>query len=344
MFIKAQQKYEFNRLSTKAAHVIFKSVLDDRRCQFYDLSRVKPENRKAKSPVIQFYSSIDNIGNYLPVLGIRKMILQAPDTWCIHDSNIDFEFVNKNYKCVIIGGAGLLVKGNGKFERFWTNFLRHCKLPTVIWGVGTDNVEEISPSYREVVSKIGQRCDLVNVRDELTADTFNFTNSHISACPTVAYLGDFKKELDKNSKIGDDATFVYYQPQIYTDLETIEINKVLRQATSNTRLTTNYQYSFRGLTDIIQNYYLKSDFVVTAMLHGAITAYGLGIPYISISKTDKIKAFHKKFKNGLSVSSADELKDVLKSGRMSDFAIDSVAIEPIHDFGKRAYEWVNSVC
>src|SRR4051812_22817202 len=94
----------------------FLRTLLDRRCKFYDLRRVSPASRKAKSPIIQFYSSSNNIGNFLPVLGIREMISREPDTWCIHDKQIDFDFINSNYRCAIIGGAGLL---HSCFNPFW---------------------------------------------------------------------------------------------------------------------------------------------------------------------------------------------------------------------------------
>ena len=63
--------------------------LFDRRCRFYDLRRVPAEKRKTRSEVIQFYSSANNIGNYLPVLGIQEMAGKETDCWCIHDRRID---------------------------------------------------------------------------------------------------------------------------------------------------------------------------------------------------------------------------------------------------------------
>jgi len=101
------------------------------------------KNRKPRSPIIQFYSSVDNIGNYLPILGIQKMLGQTPDTWCMHRP-VDFNFINKHYKCAIIGGAGLL---DQCFEPFWEKLLNGCKIPMIMWGLGIclpDKTKEVS--------------------------------------------------------------------------------------------------------------------------------------------------------------------------------------------------------
>ena len=103
----------------------------DRRVRFRDLARIPHERRQAATKILNFYSAVGNIGNYLPVLGIRKMLGCEPDTWNMHDRTIDFEFINRQYRCVVIGGAGLLDKG---FEPFWSTFSRDCRLPTIIWG------------------------------------------------------------------------------------------------------------------------------------------------------------------------------------------------------------------
>ncbi len=55
------------------ANIINKAQQQDFRCKFFDLSKIK-KDRRPRSPIIQFYSSVDNIGNYLPVLGIQKML------------------------------------------------------------------------------------------------------------------------------------------------------------------------------------------------------------------------------------------------------------------------------
>lgn len=345
MLTNTSNSYWIERVSKKMAHELHKAVISDRRCRFYDLSKIKPDKRIAKSPIIQFYSSVDNIGNYLPVLGIREMTNTTPDTWCVQDKEIDFDFVNNNYKCVIIGGAGLLVKGKeGVFEHFWTDFSKRCHLPAIIWGVGTDGVDGISNSYREVVSELAKRCDLVNVRDELTANTFDLVEPDISACPTLAYLKKFKDKRKTFKKNPEKVTFIHYMAQTHTNPEAKEIHQILNGNFSRYGRIINYQYSYMGLDDIIEHYYLESNFVVTAMLHGAISAYSLGVPYVAISKTDKIKAFSSKFGNGFSISSPEELKELLKTEEITSRSLEPIAIEPVLTFGRKAKAWISAVC
>jgi hypothetical protein len=345
MLVDTSNGYWIERASKKAAHELHKAVISDKRCRFYDLSKIEPAKRTVKSPIIQFYSSVDNIGNYLPVLGIREMIGTNPDTWCVQDKKIDFEFINRNYKCVIIGGAGLLVKGkNNVFERFWTHFSEKCHLPTIIWGVGTDGVDGIRSSYREVVSKLSERCDLVNVRDELTANTFNLVDPDISACPTLVHLKKIKDGSAIPKKNPDKVTLVHYAAQTHTNSEVREIHQTLSHNFSQYNRITNYQYSYMGLDEIIQDYYLKSSFVVTAMLHGAISAYSLGVPYVVISKTNKIEAFFSKFGNGLKISNPEELKEILRSGEITNKSLYPIAIDPVLEFGSKAKAWISAVC
>lgn len=66
---------------------------------------IPSEKRNPKSSLLQFYASPNNIGNYLPVLGIQEMLEEETDTWCAHDEYIDFDFINANYQGVIIGGG-----------------------------------------------------------------------------------------------------------------------------------------------------------------------------------------------------------------------------------------------
>ena len=273
------------------------------------------------------------------------MLGRQADTWCIQDGKIDFDFINKNYKCVIIGGAGLLVLAGGKFERFWQKVLEKCQIPIFIWGVGTDRVDSLNESYKDVVEQVAKRSELVNVRDELTANAFRLKDCDISACPTIAYLEDFRQ---RNSKLAAQdslkVNFIYYQPQIFNEDEIKRIGSLISQRSSKAIFNSNYQYSYRGLEDVIQGFYLKSNLVVTTMLHGAITAYGLGIPYIAIGKTDKIKAFHARFGNGLIVESAEEIGTVLDPSIFSKISLKPVEIEPVYQFGQRARKRIDEIC
>ena len=93
----------------------------DRRCRFHDLAQLPPDRRRARHRILQFYSSVDNIGNYLPVLGIHRLLGTRTDVWCMHDRDIDFDFINSQYRGVIVGGAGLL---HQCFEPCWQRLAR----------------------------------------------------------------------------------------------------------------------------------------------------------------------------------------------------------------------------
>jgi len=309
----------------------------DRRCKFYDLAKINPQYRKARSPIIQFYSSVDNIGNYLPILGIRKMLSQTTDTWCVHDKLIDFKFINMHYKCAIIGGAGLLHKG---FEPFWKKILHECKLPIIIWGVGVclhDRKTRGSVDSK-IVTEVAKRCDLINVRDDLTADYYSLKKAHISACPTIVYLRDFQKSVGKNNNI---VLFSSHE-ELLSASETERIKTAILRVTTKFQYTNNIQQRFLGLDDIIYRYYCKSRLVVTTRLHGAIIAYGLGIPYIIIPRDEKLRAFHRIYSNGISISNDSQLENALRNGNIP--IIKPIKIDQVLDFGDQALRWVFSMC
>lgn len=328
-----------SNLTEKLSSYFYSNFFSDKRCQFYDLSKIQPKHRLANSSVIQFYSSIDNIGNYLPVLAMRKMLLQTTDTWCIHDNEIDFNFINQNYECAIIGGAGLL---HECFEPFWKKFLQECNIPTIIWGVGSciPDRTTITNDYRKIVAKVAKQCDLVNVRDQLTADYFGMENAHISACPTLVYLEEFHKDVSKNSKL---ILFSSHE-ELFEAIEKKRIKNTVSQVATEFKYTDNIQYSFLGLEDIIRKYYANSRLVVTTRLHGAIIAYGLGIPYITIPRDEKIRAFYQAFGNGISVSNVNELKEALKNESINKITLEPIKVNPVSEFGEQARNWLLSNC
>ena len=315
-----------------------KTKQQDFRCKFFDLSRKKKSRRrrrvkkhcKSNSPIIQFYSSVDNIGNYLPVLGIQKMLGQTPDTWCMH-SHVDFNFINKHYKCAIIGGAGLLDKC---FVPFWRRLLHECKIPMIMWGIGICLPDKNKKGVdKEIVSAVAQRCSLINVRDELTAHYYNLKNVSIAACPSIVYLQDFCAHKKQS-----DITLYTFNNQIVSATEHHAILKVLREEFPTLMVTDNTQTKSRGLDQIIKDYYCASSLVIATRLHGAIIAYGLGIPYIIIARDEKLRSFHQKYKNGLTVESIEELQSVIKNQPPID--LQPIEYEPVLEFGRQAREWV----
>lgn len=331
------------RIQQKAWGVAHAKLFGDRRCRFYDLGNIAPAQRKAHSSAIQFYSSVDNIGNYLPVLGMQEMLGHTPDTWCIHDKQIDFDFINKTYKCAIIGGAGLL---HQSFDLFWTRFAQECKLPTIIWGVGvclpdesgvrTDLPDSTARSgvNRQVVAEVARRCDLINVRDNLTANYYNLNNAQISACPTIAYLKDFK-HLDPAS----DTILYSSHEELVSSSDRRQLKFALQRTLKNFQYTDNIQRPYQGLNDLITDYYCKSRLVITTRLHGAIVAYGLGIPYIAIVRDEKLREFYRIYGNGLQVQDVSELKSILEALQPEDISLNPIKLEPVAEFGEAAKRW-----
>ncbi|AFZ01176.1 polysaccharide pyruvyl transferase family protein [Calothrix sp. PCC 6303] len=334
---------------TKARTILYRTFVGDRRTRLYDLSTIKPQQRQTRSPVIQFYSSVDNIGNFTPVIGIQEMLGHVTDTWCIHDKEIDFDFINSNYKCAIIGGAGLL---HQCFEGFWTKFLNECKIPVIIWGVGVclpdktgvrkDLLDSTANAGvdRKIVAEVAKKCELINVRDDLTAEYYGFDNADISACPTIKMMQNFRDSVDRNSQ-----TALYSShEELVSEVDKQEIKATIAKSITKFRYTDNIQRTYLGLNDIISDYYCHSQLLITTRLHGAIISYGLGIPYIAIARDAKMREFCRINGNGIGVQSVGELKDILKDFSANTIELKPIAIEPVLNFGERAKAWVLQYC
>ena len=302
----------------------------DRRLRFRDLSVVPTEERTPNSSLLQFYSSANNIGNYLPVLGIQGMLDETPDTWCAHDENIDFDFINAHYEGVIIGGAGLLHKS---FEPFWRQVASECNLPMVIWGVGicVPDDEENPGVPGSIVADVVKRCDLVNVRDELTANWYEMDRAQISPCPTIAYLDDgFSKSHAGDKKV----LFSMHRPLISSrDAEHIE--RVAGTLSVKAAFTNNRQSIHRSVDDVIEEKYVGSRAVVTTRLHGAIIAYGMRIPYVAIPRDEKIRSFHARYANGVSIENISEIKTALEHCSIEK----EIDISSVYSFGQDVRNW-----
>lgn len=308
-------------------------LFDDRRLRPADLSKVKPEVRKAKSTIINFYSGTNNIGDLIPVLGISRMLDHTPDVWSMLDRNIDFDFVNRNYSKVIIGGAGLF---DINFLPFWRKLLNECHLPIAIWGVGI-TADVTSKDYIQIVSQVAQRCDLINVRDSLTAEIFDLDSPSITACPSLIYLQEYIERVDRNS-----TTLLYSSHErSIARREKKQIKAEIAKIVPDYLFTDHMQYSFLGLEQIIGDYYCQSSFVVTTRLHGAIIAYGLGIPYLAINRAPKTSSFVSEYGNGLMTDNPQEIGEIIKDRFKitADLNFKPVALQPIIDFGERVKEW-----
>ena len=306
----------------------------DERTRFHDLSKLSTNKRKAFSRVLNFYSSIDNIGNYTPILGIQTIMEDKYDVWCCHDKNIDWNFVNNNYDKIIIGGAGLF---HESFTPFWKSFIAKCRIPSVIWGVGgifPKNTTLKSNVNSKLLKEASRKCDLINLRDNLTANYIDNQNIHISPCPTIAYLN--------NLPIKNKRKQILYSSheELLSSNEKQNILKIVSNKLDY-KFTDNIQYKYCGLNRIIKKYQ-NSKFVITTRLHGAIIAYGLGIPYIAISFDNKLDEFYKQYGNGLFIDGVNSIIDI-------DSLIDEIEnyknvapnINSVLEYGRMVLNWLN---
>ncbi len=304
------------------------------RQQFYDLSYLSRRRRVPHSNVVQFYSSVNNIGNYLPVMGIRKMLRHDPDTWCAGDPEIDFDFINDHYGCAIIGGAGLL---HSCFESFWRQLRDHCRIPTIIWGIGVcfpDDSRSAQGVSRDVVAAVADNCELINVRDDITADHYGMERADISPCPTIAYLDDFVPSDRRTT-----GSFLVSEHQHLVSSD--ECRQIRRELSANGvshRVTHNAQTLTLNIDAIIKQYYCPSPGVISTRLHGAIIAYGLGIPYLAVTRDDKLRAFHRLFGNGLAT---EEIGDVARlTHQLPEMNLQPRQLPSVHRFGETARRWI----
>jgi len=305
---------------------------------FYDLSKLRPKQRAPRSPIMQIYSAAPNIGNYLPVLGIQRMLGTQPDVWHISDPGIDFEFINRHYRCCIIGGAGLVHKC---FEPFWKAFFDRCKLPTIVWGVGgcfpdlgTKPRVQFPDSMVDagIAGKVFGRCDLVNVRDDVTANRYELKDASIAACPTIIHLRDYVRNPWRKTGY---VLFSSHE-ELLQEGETEEIKEVLAREVGLYRYTKNHEAPLNGLSRILDQF-ADSRLVVTTRLHGAIIAYGLGVPYVCIARDEKVRAFNRLYGGGVNVEDISTLPDAI--GAAEKPAAGSIAYDAVLAFGERAREW-----
>jgi hypothetical protein len=324
------------RVARSAARRVRKSYasLRDRRLRFRDVSRIPAHQRRPATPLIQFYSSVDNIGNYTPVLGSQQMLGIQPDTWCVHRRPIDFDFINRHYEGIIVGGAGLL---DPVFAPFWHELHQHARLPTIIWGVGGcwPQDRQMSSDDRRIVGEVGNRCDLINVRDSLTAEYFGFRSASIAPCPTIAWLEQFR------SMARGRATLVADHHRLVPADDLASISSCVRSHTADSLWTRNIQEPRFGLMDILRKRYFRADRVVTTRLHGAIIAYGLGIPYTALSWDDKVRAFHAEWGGGELVD-IDGLPDALSHPLERPDRV-SEPYARVREFGEQALAWMRAV-
>src|SRR5690625_4282994 len=113
----------------KLSTFFYSKAIQDQRVTFPDN---KQRIHKPRSKVIQFYSSVHNSGNYMPILAGHEILDMVPDKWCLQAKNIDFDYINNNYKGVIIGGAGLL---HSNFENLLSLLVNEFNIHIIFCGV-----------------------------------------------------------------------------------------------------------------------------------------------------------------------------------------------------------------
>jgi polysaccharide pyruvyl transferase WcaK-like protein len=308
----------------------------DRRCQFRDLQNYPAAVRRPKSSILQFYSKYPNIGNFTPCLGIREMLGMQLDAWNVHDKSIDWAWINRKYKGIIIGGAGLL---NAVFEDFWRGCSENCKVPVIIWGVGVclpENEQTQGVSIR-FVEKVANKALLVNVRDSLTADMYRLHNAQVTACPTVVWLQNNAKSIVQGAHKSH-STLLSVHDTLLDAREQKNVADALRSV-GPFLATDNVQRFGTGLEDILR-LFATSDCVVTSRLHGAIFAYSLGIPYVAISKDPKIAAFVEIYGGGELASGPE---DIINFARARPPKLPLPNVEEILKFGRSASAVINSL-
>ncbi|MEY2673613.1 MAG: hypothetical protein RLZZ514_178 [Actinomycetota bacterium] len=306
------------------------STGENRQMVFRNLQLVAPAERAANSKVMQFISTNANIGNFMPVKAIQDMLGQETDVWNMHRP-VDWQFVNDNYKAVVIGGAGLLARA---FNDFWISCAASCKLPIIVWGIGTcivdgDELEQTICDV-EAVKAVFERAVLVNVRDELTAKLYAEglgERLSITACPTVDYLRKFEVVAERNT------VTLSVHPELADEHTHSQMQAMCERLGFTVLRTENVQTPEEGLEDIIRNYYCRSELVIATRLHGAITAYGLGIPYLAWPGDEKVREFHRLFGGGHLFDSMDALSELLAEKHER---LPLPSVDDIRSFGARA--------
>ncbi|MEM7413169.1 MAG: polysaccharide pyruvyl transferase family protein [Myxococcota bacterium] len=296
----------------------------DRRTRFRDVSRVRPTGALRGPAVLQFYSAVPNIGNFTAALGVQHLLGQTLEVWNAHQRPIDWEWIHRRYRAVIVGGAGLL---HPAFEPFWQELDRACRLPLILWGIGGcwPDAGAASPRCPSAVS-VGTRAALVHVRDERSAEFHAWCHAEIGDCPTVPFV------QHSVQRAPSDRTLLAVHPEL---LSADEQHKLLRLVSREQRpwSTDHTETRWWGLRDLLGRRYARAGRVVTTRLHGAIIAASLGIPWIALARDEKLRAFAARSRTGVCVDDWDALGGALDQAPVQARRIDAA---PLVAFAERA--------
>lgn len=258
------------------------------------------------------------------------MLGEETDVWNMHRP-ADWDFINKNYRAIVIGGAGLLTR---PFNHFWIACAEQCKLPIIVWGIGTCIIDGLEPAATmsdvDAVNAVLKRALLVNVRDEVTANLYGDGIEgviSITPCPTISYLRAYEVKPEPKTLT------LSVHPELIDEQTHGRILQICEASGYNVLLTKNVQTPEEGLEDIIRNYYCRSELVVSTRLHGAITAYGLGIPYLALPGDEKVREFQRLYGGGQLFDNTDALAKLLDE---THAALPLPDLSYIHAFGESA--------
>ena len=124
------------------------------------------------------------------------MLGQETDVWNMHRP-ADWNFINKNYKAIVIGVS----RATGQAFQPFLGRLRR-RVQTADYRLGNRNLHHRWARARshlmcdvEAVNAVFTRALMVNVRDEVTAKLYGEAMAgaiSITPCPTISYLRAFE--------------------------------------------------------------------------------------------------------------------------------------------------------
>lgn len=323
--------------STRTARAVLAPVARalpiDRRVRLRDVS-APGAPRGAGAPILQFYSGDPNIGNLTSVLGIQELLGAATDAWNVHrrPRERDWDRIHRRYRAAIVGGAGLL---HPVFEPFWRELAERCRLPLVIWGVGgcwPDAASARAGASCPSAVEVGRRCELVNVRDDLSAERHGWDHAEVSACPTVAYVR-------RRFRRGRGRATLFCSHEALAGPDDTALIDALLSGRGRYLRTDNVQTRWQGLDDIIRRRFAASGRVVTTRLHGAIIAASLGIPWLALARDEKLRAFERHHGGGRCVETLAQLDAALDEPSVPARPLPT---RPLRAFATRARDFLTS--
>jgi hypothetical protein len=125
-----------------------------------------------------------------------------------------------------------------------------------------------------------------------------------------------------------------------SDADHEALEKELHSRSFRVLKTRNVQTKMFGVDDIINRRYARSELIVTTRLHGAIIAYGMGIPYVALARDEKVRAFTRLFGGGSVIESPEDFASGLQLIPAGSLHPDIASVEA---FGSRARAWIDWV-